>query len=117
MPITVWIGSISLAIEILATIRNAVITPDGIGPKCITILKSSVYILAAIVLFCISLNTHCVLDPKLQKSLSPVIKKWYDGSKNFELTNPYGLFRRYTMQCIVCIQDVVIGMHYAANIY
>ncbi|EDV28848.1 uncharacterized protein TRIADDRAFT_18249 [Trichoplax adhaerens] len=96
MPITVWIGSISLLAEILTTIKNSIIAPNNVGQKFFTTLKSSVYIIAAIVLFCISLNTHCVLDPKLQKSLSPVIKKWYDDSKSLEISNPYGLFRSMT---------------------
>lgn len=111
MPITIWIGSISLTIEILATIKNSIMTQDDIVRKCCITLRSSVYILAAIVLFCISLNTHCVLDPKLQKSLSPVIKKWYDGSKNFELTNPYGLFRRYTIHEEMLSNYIVIILY------
>ncbi|XP_077994888.1 lipase maturation factor 2-like [Glandiceps talaboti] len=96
MPITIWIGMVSLAWQIISSLARCVYMEQGILRKlwslCLCILYSS----AAVYMFTISLVPHTVVDSTARQSLWPVVNKWHHSSTYLHLTSPYGLFRRMT---------------------
>ncbi|XP_067129726.1 lipase maturation factor 2-like isoform X2 [Centruroides vittatus] len=74
LPVTIWIGVLSLSANILIALYSGV----------------------AVWMFSISLIPHTIIDRSSQQNLWPVVRTWHSRVDKFNLVNSYGLFRRMT---------------------
>ncbi|GFT50547.1 lipase maturation factor 2 [Nephila pilipes] len=95
MPVTVFIGTISLVANILLALYRSIIEP-GFFKKMYAFIGTAFVTCAALWLFIISLVPHAALDVRTHNNLWPIVRQWHKRVDEFHISNSYGLFRRMT---------------------
>jgi hypothetical protein len=96
VPITIWIGIISLGLEIVKAMLRSVVYERGVYRKTKNLLGCLFFGSVAVALFSISLVDHTVIETNSQRNLWPILHKWHRDLRRFEITSSYGLFRSMT---------------------
>ncbi|CAH3106819.1 unnamed protein product [Pocillopora meandrina] len=95
VPVTIWLGVLSLSVEIIASVSGCV-KQKGILNKLWSLLQWAVFSYAALGMFAISLVPYTDISHSAKSNLWPVISRWRQKTDSFELVNAYGLFRSMT---------------------
>lgn len=95
VPATIWLGVLSLSVEIIASVIGCVMQ-KGILNKLWSLLQWAVFSFAAFGMFAISLVPYTDISHNAKSDLWPVIVRWRQKTDAFELVNAYGLFRSMT---------------------
>ncbi|KAM7441466.1 Lipase maturation factor2 [Porites harrisoni] len=95
VPITIWIGTTSLGVEIIVSFVGCVME-KGVFKKLWSLLQWAIFSFATLGMFAISLVPYTDISHKAKSNLWPVIHRWRQKTDAFELVNSYGLFRSMT---------------------
>ncbi|KAG1714702.1 Lipase maturation factor 2 [Nymphon striatum] len=95
IPVTIWIGGISLASNIIYSLYQS-LKIEGIFSKLESSIATICMACVAIFMFSISMVPHASVDDTAYQSIWPIVKQWNNNVNNYELTHAYGLFRRMT---------------------
>uniref|UniRef100_V5GJR1 Lipase maturation factor n=1 Tax=Ixodes ricinus TaxID=34613 RepID=V5GJR1_IXORI len=96
MPITIWMGTASLAVTILLSLQRSLFEERGLLRKLFSTCGTVLCGTAAVWLFCVSLVPFSTLDYNLHSKLWPVVRQWHSKVEPFHVASSYGLFRRMT---------------------
>ncbi|CAN7998984.1 unnamed protein product [Ixodes hexagonus] len=94
MPLTIWMGTASLAVTILLSLHRSLLEERGLLRKLFSTCGTVLWGTAAIWLFCVSLVPFSTLDHNLHSKLWPVVRQWHSKVEPFHVSSSYGLFRR-----------------------
>ncbi|CAN8003854.1 unnamed protein product [Ixodes pacificus] len=97
MPITIWMGTASLAVTILLSLQRSLFEERGLLRKLFSMCGTVLCSTAAVWLFCVSLVPFSTLDYNLHSKLWPVVRHWHSKVEPFHVASSYGLFRRQVM--------------------
>ncbi|XP_078738439.1 LOW QUALITY PROTEIN: lipase maturation factor 2 [Lampetra fluviatilis] len=95
VPITMWIGGVSLAWEALAALYRCA-CQRGFFWKFWTTLQCAIFLLATAGMFTISLVPYTYLQQDAHAALWPGVRRAHSSLEHLHLTGSYGLFRRMT---------------------
>ncbi|XP_055935289.1 lipase maturation factor 2-like [Argiope bruennichi] len=95
MPVTIFIGALSLCANILLALYRSIIEP-GFFKKLYALIGTVFVTCSALWLFIISLVPHAALDIRTRNNLWPIVHQWHKRVDEFHISNSYGLFRRMT---------------------
>lgn len=96
LPITIWMGALSLSGNILVALYRSIVNGRGLVGKVLFIIGTIFFSTTALWMFSISLIPHTVIDRTAQHNLWPIVRHWHSRVDKFSLVNSYGLFRRMT---------------------
>ncbi|XP_068673133.1 lipase maturation factor 2-like [Montipora foliosa] len=96
VPVTIWIGTASLGVEIIASLVGCLVEKGKLFKKLWSLLQWAIFSFAALGMFAISLVPYTDISHKAKADLWPVIHRWRQKTDSFELVNSYGLFRSMT---------------------
>eukprot|EP00118_Oscarella_pearsei_P025351 m.308033 g.308033 ORF g.308033 m.308033 type:complete len:675 (+) comp43282_c0_seq1:47-2071(+) len=96
MPYTIYLGVVSLAVEILKAIYSSLVETKGFASKLWSSILTVFWCGTAIIMFGISLLPHATLDFSTKDKVWPVFHEVYESTEYLSLVNSYGLFRRMT---------------------
>jgi len=95
VPLTIWLGILSLSVEIVASMIGCIME-KGVFSKLWSLLQWAIFSFATLGMFAISLVPYTDISHNAKSNLWPVIKRWHQKTDTFELVNAYGLFRSMT---------------------
>ncbi|XP_020620647.1 lipase maturation factor 2-like isoform X6 [Orbicella faveolata] len=91
-----WIGFLSLLVEILGVIIRCLLEQCGRRVKLWQLFQCVVFSAVALLMFAVSLYSFTAVDRVVQRSLPKTFVNLYRDTAYLELTNAYGLFRSMT---------------------
>jgi len=92
----IWMGFLSLLIEILGAIIRCLLEQCSRRSKLWQLLQCISFSVVALLMFAVSLYTLTAVDRVVQRSLPKMFVNLYRDTAYLELTNAYGLFRSMT---------------------
>lgn len=95
VPILALVGFVSLAIEIVNAVFQALLTP-GLLQRCSSLIHAGVFALIGTAFFSVSLVPYSMLEGSFYHSLPSPVLSLHSTLNKYSITNAYGLFRRMT---------------------
>lgn len=92
----VWMGFLSLLVEILGAIIRCLLEQCSRRVKLWQLFQCVVFSVVALLMFAVSLYSFTAVDRVVQRSLPKTFVNLYRETAYLELTNAYGLFRSMT---------------------
>ncbi|GAB6020284.1 Lipase maturation factor 2 [Chamberlinius hualienensis] len=96
ITISIYIGSASLICTILYAIYEGIAQSNGFFSKFRSLFASIFFGAIALWILCISTVPHTSLHRSSHAEVWPVIRRWHDLVGQYQIVNPYGLFRKMT---------------------
>ncbi|KAL9955341.1 hypothetical protein ACROYT_G036649 [Oculina patagonica] len=92
----VWMGFVSLLVEILGAVTRCLLEQCGRRVKLWQVFQCVFFSIVAFLMFVVSLYSFTAVDRVVQRSLPKTFVNLYRHTAYLELTNAYGLFRSMT---------------------
>jgi hypothetical protein len=96
VPLSIWIGIISLLTEILSCLARCVVMETGIKHRTTNMIGCAVFGTIAVSVFLLTLVPYTTIDQTSRDQLPSTVKQLHSTLHEFQLTSSYGLFRRMT---------------------
>ncbi|XP_032666182.1 lipase maturation factor 2-like [Odontomachus brunneus] len=96
IPISIYIGMISLGATTLDAMLNSVFFVKGIYNKISSLVVTFFYVIAVWSIFCISIVPYASLHPSHNSTIPIQLRQAHATVDHLHLVNSYGLFRRMT---------------------